>query len=500
MTEPQDPKQLYDELCRQDFSVFLRRAWPAISGGEQLQWNWHLDALCHQLDRVARGECQRLIVNIPPRNGKSKTVSSIWAAWRLGRDPTTSIVGVSYSNELSGKLARDCLAIMQLGWYRELFPRAVISQRRSASHDFDLVAGGGRLATSVTGTLTGRGGDLILLDDIIKPEEANSEHAREGSRDWFRGTLASRLNDKRSGAIVVIMQRLHEDDLTGMLLEAGGWDHFCVPSIAIEDEIIPLTRGRAHFRRRGDILHPQREPIEVLEQLRASMGSIAFAAQYQQDPVPAVGNMIRAEWLQTYDPARLDMSRGMIVQSWDTASKDNPHNDFSVCVTALVWQKRVYILDVFRKRLQFPELRAHVIRLAREYGAHVVLIEDQSSGSQLIQTLMAESPQGVPEPIGRRPELDKVARVAGISVMIELRQLLLPDDAPWLGEFRSELLAFPNARFDDQVDALSQLMIWMRDRDRFDAGSGIGAPIYVGSRGELYSPGGSNDWLLGRRT
>jgi predicted phage terminase large subunit-like protein len=457
---PQDPALLLQELLRRDFSSFLRKSWPYISGGKEIAWNWHLEAIAYELGRVANGENLRLLVTIPPRNAKSKTISVIWVAWMLGQEPSRNFVCVSYSNELSGKLARDCLAIMQSHWYRELFPKTVISPKRFAAMDFETTAGGGRLATSVTGTLTGRGGDIIILDDVIKPDEANSETIRNTVNNWYQTTLATRLDDKGSGAIICVMQRLHQYDLAGMLIESGEWHQLKLPAIATEEQIIRLTRGRTHRRKIGDLLHPGREPLHVLEQAKATMGSIAFEAQYQQDPVPATGNVIKAEWLRSYDPATLDLSQGRVVQSWDTASKDNPHNDFSVCVTALIRRRHIYILDVFRKRMQMPELMRTAIALAQRFQPNVLMIEDQASGQQLLQLLRSEHHAGVPGPIARRPEGDKLARALGVSAMIEAGQLLLPKDAPWLGEFTGELLGFPNSRFDDQVDALSQLLSW----------------------------------------
>jgi predicted phage terminase large subunit-like protein len=463
--EPDNPALLLHELLRRDFAVFARKAWAWISAGEPMLWNWHLDAIAHQLGRVASSDNLRLIVTIPPRNGKSKIISVIWVAWMLGQDPRLNFIGVSYSNELSGKLARDCLSILQAGWYRELFPRTIISARRSAAMDFETTAGGGRLATSVTGTLTGRGGDILILDDVIKPEEANSQTTRDAVNNWYQSTLTSRLDDKGSGAIILVMQRLHYYDLAGMLLEAGGWHQLKLPAIATEDEAIPLTRGRVHRRRAGDVLHPEREPLPVLDGLRAAMGSSSFAAQYQQDPVPATGNIIDASWFKTFDPAALALAPGRIIQSWDTASKDNPHNDWSVCVTALVRGKDIYILHVFRRRMQIPQLKASAIKLARQHRAHVLLVEDQASGTQLIQTLLAEMPLQVPSPIPRRPEGDKQSRAMGVSAMIEAGRVHLPLDAAWLAEFKAELLGFPNSRFDDQVDALSQLLEWLRRQD-----------------------------------
>lgn len=461
-----DPVAFLREAMRRDFGAFLRKAFPWVSGGAELDWNWHLDAMAHQLDRVARGECKRLLVNCPPRNLKSITISVAWVAWMLGRDPRLNFVCVSYSNELSSKLARDCRAVMASHWYRDIFPRTILRQSRSAVHDFETSAGGGRLATSVTGTITGRGGDIIIIDDPIKPDEALSDTTRNSVNDWFSSTLASRLDDKANGAIITVMQRLHQFDLAGMLLEAGGWDHSTFPAIATEDSAIPVGRGRVHLRTAGDVLHPSRESRQTLEALRASLGSTLFSAQYQQAPVPTSGNLARAEWLKAYS-ARPPDRTGQIVQSWDTASKDGLHNDWSVCITAHVDRQEVRVLDVFRARLEFVQLKQNCIRLARQFKSDVLLIEDAASGTALLQTLRAEMNPEVPMPIGRRPEADKVTRFAAICAMIEAGQLLLPAEATWLADFKLEVLGFPNARYDDQADALSQLMMWVNRQPRF---------------------------------
>ncbi|MEO1169458.1 MAG: phage terminase large subunit [Pseudomonadota bacterium] len=490
----EDPQALFSELCRFDFTAFLRKAWPWISGGELLRWNWHLDAVAHKLERVECGERRRSLINLPPRNGKSKTISVIWVAWMLGRNPALNFVCVSYSNELSGKMARDCRAIMEAPWYRELFPHTVISRSRSASHDFETTRGGGRLATSVTGTLTGRGGDIIILDDVIKPEEANSETTRNAVNDWFQSTLASRLNDKATGAILCVMQRLHQNDLSGMLLEKGGWDHLSLPAIAIEDQSIILARGGVHHRRVGDVLHPAREPLEVLEELKASMGSLAFQAQYQQDPVPADGNLFKADWLKTYAPDFATDGYGDVVQSWDTAIKTGDSHDYSVCITACKRGKDIFIVDVWRGKLEFPDLQRKAIELARLHRAQTLLIEDKASGQQLIQALRAVDMAGVPSPIGRTPEADKYARAAGVSSMVEAGQVLMPADAHWMADFRQELLAFPNCRHDDQVDAFAQLLDWARRR-WINEPTMIGAPIlFVADEYGYVHSSEDNDW------
>lgn len=501
VTHFDDPQRAFDELLRQDFGAFLRKAFPWVSGGATLAWNWHLDAIAYQLERVSHGDCKRLLVTMPPRNLKSIMISVAWVAWRLGHDPSLNFVCVSYSGELAAKHARDCRAIMQSGWYRALFPKTLISTR-SAIHDFETTRGGGRLATSIGGTLTGRGGDIIIIDDPIKPDDAQSDTVRGGVNDWFQTTLASRLNDKTKGAIIAVMQRLHQYDLAGMLIESGEWDQLSLPAIAIEDSKIPLTRGRLHIRRAGDVLHPSREPYAMLMRLRQSVGSVIFSAQYQQQPVPAEGNIIEAKWLQTY--AELP-DAGQIVQSWDTASKDGLLNNFSVCITAKKCGNHVYILDVWRKKVTFPDLKKAAINKARALHANVLLIEDQASGTQLIQMLRNEQPASVPSPIARAPEGDKKTRLAGVSAMIEAGQLLLPKEAPWLADFKQELLAFPSSRYDDQVDALSQLLAWVDRQERFTSLPAGPILLWMDDDGvmhssdeddEDYDPGvfGDGDW------
>jgi predicted phage terminase large subunit-like protein len=462
-----DPHALLDELCRRDFLSFLVRAFPYINGGADLDPNWHLDAIAYQLERVRDGSCKRLLVMLPPRNLKSITISVAWVAWRLGHDPSLSFVCVSYSNELSAKHARDCRAVIQSAWFRRLFPRTVLAAARSAVHDFETTAGGGRLATSIGGTLTGRGGDIIIIDDPIKPDEAMSETTRDAVNEWFHTTLASRLNDKKRGAIITVMQRLHQYDLCGLLLETGEWDALALPAIAPENMAVPLTRGRTYQRRADEALHASREPVEALLRIKATVGSVIFAAQYQQQPVPAAGNMIQANWLGTWDPLE-GPTGGQVVQSWDTASKDGVLNDWSVCITALVRGREVYVIDVWRRRVLFPELKKAAIANARQYRARALLIEDQASGTQLIQALRNEQPSGVPAPIARRAEADKVTRLAGVSAMIEAGLLRLPKEAPWLAEFKAELLGFPSGRYKDQVDALSQLLIWVDLQPRLE--------------------------------
>ena len=310
--------------------------------------------------------------------------------------------------------------------------------------------------------LSRRGGDTIIVDDPLNANEAQSEVARKKVIDWYGGTLVSRLNDKRTGTIIAVMQRLHEDDLAGHLLRQGGWIHLDMPAIALEDEVVDLGHGKTHRRRVGDVLHPERESQAALDRIKREIGSLLFSAQYQQRPVPLEGNLIRRAWFRHYEPAELPAAvyPSKVVQSWDVAMTTGDHNDYSVCTTWLADKNDFYLLDVFRGRLEYPDLRRKVIALAEARRPATILVEDAGPGMNLLQDLQHSMPPGLNRPIGVKPEGSKLERMAAQSAKIEAGQVHLPTSAPWLGDFLTELLAFPNGRHDDQVDSVSQFLCW----------------------------------------
>jgi hypothetical protein len=240
---------------------------------------------------VYSGRNRRLLINQPPRSLKSICVSVAYVAWILGQHPSRRIIVVGYSQDFAAELHRQFRMVVNSDWYRALFPATIWSKETGL--DLVTTMGGGRLATSIGGTLTGRGADLIIVDDPLNANEALSEPARKRVIDWYSGSLVSRLNDKGTDAIVVVMQRLHEEDLAGHLLRMGDWDHLVLPAITLEEHQIPLGHGKVQIRRAGDLLHPERENAETLERIRAEIGSLQFSAQYQQQPVPVEGNLIR---------------------------------------------------------------------------------------------------------------------------------------------------------------------------------------------------------------
>lgn len=458
----------FNALLRMKFEVFAHKAVEDLNPGIQFQPNWHIRAIDYALDRMMAGETHRLIVNLPPRHLKSLLISVAWVAWQLGRDPTRKFICVSYNNDLAVNLHRLCRRVMESDWYMGVFPETRLL--RANDTELETTLGGSRFATSVGGTLTGRGADIILIDDPMKAEDAQSESARKFLIEWYSSTLVSRLNNKLTGKIVLVQQRLHEDDLSGHLLEHGGWDHLNFPAIAHEQQKIAVGPGQFHLRKVDDVLHPEREPLAALSQLKRELGTHVFSAQYQQMPVPAGGYMIERRWVHYYDGVIEPQPGDLIIQSWDTASKTGPLNDWSVCVTAILRKGIVYVLDIYRAKLTFPDLLRKVEEHARLWNARMLLIEDAASGTQLIQHLQYNEPRGIPLPSACTPEMDKKSRMAGHTARFEAAKVLLPKDAPWLADFLHELLAFPEGRHDDQVDALAQLLQWVATSDYYDPG------------------------------
>ena len=451
----------YAALLKLDFYAFIERGFAQLNPETRFYRNWHIELLAAKLEAWRRGEIRRLIINVPLRNLKSHCASIALPAWILGHDPAAQILCVSYAQDLADKLARDCRSIMVSPWYRRIF-RTRLSPQRQAVQEFVTTAQGYRLSTSVGGVLTGRGADYIIIDDPLKPSEALSDALRRSANEWFDHTLFSRLNDKRTGRMMVIMQRLHEDDLVGHVLEREGWEVLSFSAIAEKDEEFTIRNPygtRRIIRRVGEVLHPEREPLEALTTIRQTIGEYNFAGQYQQTPAPLGGGLIKVEWFKTYEPAERPERFDQVVQSWDTANKPTELSDYSVCTTWGLSDRRIYLLHVARKRMVYPELKRRVREQADAFKASVILIEDKASGTQLIQELISEGLHTVKR---YQPEGDKVMRMNAQTPSIENGFVYLPREAPWLADYLHELSTFPNGRFDDQADSTSQALDWIK--------------------------------------
>ena len=305
-------------LLRQDLASFVRKTFYTVSPAGIFMPNWHIDAITWHLEQCLTGAIRRLIIAVPPRYLKSICATVAFPAWVLGYDPARRIVCVSYSNELTTKHNRDCRAVMQSDWYRRIFPATHIDPRKNTEIEFETTARGYRYGTSVGGTLTGRGGNLVIVDDPMKPDDGRSDSKRETVNQWFDGTLYSRLDSKSDDIIIIIMQRIHVDDLVGHVRDQEDWTLLNLPAIAEESQRVQTGAFSYIYRKPGDVLHPAREPLHVLERIKKSTGSYHFAAQYQQCPVPPGGAMIQADWLKTYGDPPPKERGDQIIQSWDT--------------------------------------------------------------------------------------------------------------------------------------------------------------------------------------
>lgn len=456
----------FEFILRQDLTSFIERSFYELNPQTLLVSSPHIEVIASRLEACRRGATKRLIVNLPPRSLKSHTVSVAFAAWLLGHNPAQQIICASYGQDLADKHARDCRTLMASAFYRRLFPRTRLSSEKQSVNEFLTTEQGFRMSTSIGGVLTGRGADLIILDDPLKPDDALSETKRTSVNEWYDNTLVSRLNSKETGVIIIVMQRLHQDDLVGHVMDQEDWEVVSFPAIAEEDEsyLIESPLGQRRFERKaGEVLEPKRESRETLATIRRTIGEYNFASQYQQKPMPLGGAIVKTEWLKRYGPQDLPERFACVLQSWDTANKSGELNDFSVCTTWGATYGRYYLLSVFRQRLNYPDLKRAVKDQAHKHHVNIVLIEDKASGTQLIQDLKAEGICGV-EPYDPIPRSDKILRLYARTAEFESGRVLLPYSAPWLEEYVRELTSFPGSKYDDQVDSTTQALAHLKNK------------------------------------
>ncbi len=455
------PANMYADVLRHDLYAFVHRSFLELNAQTPFLSNWHIQVLMSKLEEVGGGSCKRLIVNKPPRHLKSHAISIAFPAWLLGHDPAKQILSVTYAQDLSDNLARKSRTLMTSAFYEALFDTR-LSKGREAVSDYETTEGGYRLSTSVGGILTGRGADIIIIDDPLKADDALSESRRRSVNDWYDNTLRSRLNSQEKGAIIIVMQRLHADDLVAHVQQHEAWDVLSFPAVAEQDEThnVWTPYGRRRFRRKtGEILQPSLLSPTALETQRRGMTEYNFAAQYQQDPQPPSGIIVQRKWLKFYEPGDLPTRFDQIFQSWDTANKDTELANFSVCTTWGLKDQHMFLLDVYRRKVEFPDLKRAVRELAALHRADIVLVEDKASGSSLIQELRAEHfslVQAAPAIDG-----DKVMRLRAQTAKIEGGVVLFPKEAHWLEAYLRELISFPNSKYDDQVDSTVFALAWI---------------------------------------
>ena len=434
-------------LVRDDLACYAVAMWP------RFELAAHHQLIVERLEAVERGEIPRLMISLPPRHGKSLLASQIFPAWYLGRHPDREIIIATYGQDLSDLFGRRVRNMVSDPLHLEIFPEFRLAKDVASMRQFITIAGGSYYAVGRGGAITGRGADLLLIDDPLKDqEEARSDVIRRALHEWYRTVAYTRLQP--GAAIVLISTRWHEDDLAGRLLRQSGgegWDVLSLPAIAEKDE---------SFRRAGEALWPARFPLETLEQTRRAVGGVAWASLYQQRPSAAEGRVFKRQWWPRY-VERPHFKR--IVQSWDTAYKTGSENDFSVGTTWGVAENGYYLLSCWRGRLEFPALKRHMVSLASEYSPAVILVEDKANGQSLIQELKYETALPI-RPVA--VDGDKVVRAQAVTPMIEAGKVFLPESAPWIADFLDELAAFPTGVHDDIVDSVTQALNFLRHQER----------------------------------
>ena len=406
---PDDVTALY-ALLRSDLHAFMQKAFETVNPGRKFKPNWHTRSMAWHLAQCYTGIIRRLIITLPPRHLKSLCASVAFSAWVLGHDPTRRVICAGHGDDLAAMFSLQTRAIMQSPWYQRTFPMTKLSKSKNTEREFVTTRKGYRFSTSVGGAVTGRGANFIIIDDPIKTNEATSEAERNQANEWFRNTVFSRLDNKNKDVIIIVMQRVHVDDLVGHVLGLGDWTVLDLPAIAPAPARIQIGDDAFYEREEGEILHPEHEDQAALDEIKQVLGSFAFEAQYQQNPLPPEGNMVKREWFKRY-PANLSRDVfSQIVQSWDTATGTGAAASYSACTTWGIWENRYYLLHVLRERMDFPTLMSTVIRHARTWGADTVLIEKAgTSGEALLQCLLSETNLSA---IAITPEFDKETRLA----------------------------------------------------------------------------------------
>ena len=468
------------ERLRKSFRAFVRGAWPHADPAP-LVWGWHLEALCDHLQWTTEGKIRRLLINIPPGHAKSVIVSVLWPAWVWARDPKWSAIFASYELGLVTRDAVRSRDLLDSDWYVDLFRNPSDDRAwewnddQNAKKLYKNTQGGGRQAVSV-GSGTGYRAETLVVDDPLSADQANSDTERENANRWFFETMSTRFNDPETATKIVIMQRLHEADLSGEITRREGakWCHLSLPSIfegkasvsrSISGEVL-WTDPRVLD---GQLLFPQKFSRSVLDDLKTSLGSRAFETQHQQRPSPAAGNVIKRDWFRHRwaRPDELPAALGIeartlppkfdrILIVTDAAFKAKEDSDRVAIGVFGLKRPDLYLIDLIWDRLTFTETLNALRGLKKKWpSVGRIAIEDKANGSAIIDTLKKEL-SGI---VGFEPQGGKVSRVSACAPFLEAGNVWIPISASWASDLIEEAVSFPKGAHDDGIDMLASAVL-----------------------------------------
>lgn len=443
------------EVCRRSLAEFAKLAWRVLEPAAELKWGWALDAICMHLEAVSDGRITRLLMNVPPGSMKSLLTGVIWPAWEWGPRgmPEMRFVGTAHEEQLAIRDSRRCRDLIKSEWYQGLWPVQLASDL-DGKREFGNTRKGVRQARAFT-SMTGVRGDRVILDDPISADNANSEAKLEAARLAFTETLPTRVNSEKS-AIVVIMQRLNEKDVSGVIKDMGlPYVHLCIPMRFDPKRRCTTSIGWEDPRTvEGELMFPERFGEAQVRELETTLGSYGAAGQLQQNPAPRGGGILKTAWFRywtTHLPP-IEWTEMFV----DTAQKTGEENDYSVLE---LWGRSVtgqgVLIDLLRGKWEAPELLVHARAFwgkhkASAFNPRRMNVEDKVSGTGLIQTLRRE---GIPvNPVQRNK--DKISRGHDAAPFIESGNVLIPSDVPWLSDFLAEAETFPAGAHDDQLDPM----------------------------------------------
>jgi len=500
MNAPMTPAVMLDlvkrEQDRRNASAslyeFVKQSWYVVEPGIPFIASWHIEAICEHLEAVSAGDIQRLLINIPPRHSKSTIVSVMWPAWEWLTDPAQKFLCASYSGNLSTRDNLKTRRLLQSPWYQERWGHMFsFAGDQNAKQRFENDKTGYRLATSVGGTATGEGGSRLILDDPHGAQAAQSEAMRESDLEWFDMVWSTRLNNPKTDAMVTVMQRLHERDISGHILDdIKGWEHICIPA-EWDGKVRKTSLGVYDPRqKKGELICPERFGEKEITTLKQLLGTYGTAGQLQQDPTPSEGGILKTNHFKLWPATSGLPPFEYILQSYDCAFTEKTTGDPTACSVWAMFthkgERNAMLIDAWDEHLSYPDLRARAVKdWTTEYGGMTkdspysrakrpdrILVEAKASGQSLLQDLrLAKVPA-----VGYNPgQADKVSRAHQAAPTLELGLLWVPESkknlgqpVSWAASFLKQLGKFPVAEHDDYVDTFTQAVIYLKNDGWFE--------------------------------